>query len=243
MHSVKIGIVEDEVIIAEGISSTLKQLGYAVAEPACNYTEALTMIAEEKPDLMLLDITLSGSKDGIDLAWKIKELYNIPFIFLTANADVATVERAKKTEPPAYLVKPFNKDELYASIEICLHNFSQQQSREQTEADGNYVIQDSIFIKEGNYFHKVKISDILYLESEHVYVNVHTINRKILVRAPLQQYLSNFSDKLFFRVHRSYAVNLQHVDTINTEYVIIKGQEIPISKSFRSELLSRLKLG
>src|ERR1700748_3650093 len=130
MDKIKIGIVEDEVIIAEGINSTLKQLGYAVAEPACNYTEALTMMAEEKPDLMLLDITLNGSKDGIDLAWKIKELYNIPFIFLTANADAATVKRAKETEPPAYLVKPFNKDELYASIEICLHNFSQQQSRQ-----------------------------------------------------------------------------------------------------------------
>jgi DNA-binding response OmpR family regulator len=72
--------------------------------------------------MLLLDINLNDTKDGIDLAEKINELFQLPFIFLTANSDSATIERAKKVKPNAYLVKPFNKDELYAAIEIVFNN-------------------------------------------------------------------------------------------------------------------------
>ncbi len=82
MSKIKIGIVEDEAIIADNLSNTLTQLGYDVAEPATSYAEAITMIETEKPDLLLLDIQLKGKKDGIDLAMKIKEDYHLPFIFL-----------------------------------------------------------------------------------------------------------------------------------------------------------------
>src|SRR4051812_22124930 len=103
MANIKVGIVEDEMIIAEGIVQALEQLGYEPTEPATSYTDALEMIEAERPDILLVDIQLSGKKDGIDLAWKIKEDYNIPFIFLTASSDPATVERAKLICPPAYL--------------------------------------------------------------------------------------------------------------------------------------------
>lgn len=229
-------------IIAEGLICALRELGYEVTEPASNYTEALEMISKEMPDLLLVDITLGGSKDGIDLAWIIKERFNIPFIYLSANSDKATVSRAKETEPPAYLIKPFSKDELYTSIEICLHNFSKQQSREKAYLEGSYPLENSVFIKEGNIFHKVKFNEILYLESEHVYVNIYTVHRKILVRAALQEYVSSLSDKLFFKVHRSYAVNLLHIDNVNTDYVTVKGNKIPLSRLNRNELMERLKI-
>lgn len=120
MGKVKIQVVEDEIVIADNICTILEKLGYDVLEPVINYSEAITQLEEERPDLCLLDIQLAGNKDGIDLAWKIKEDFNIPFIFLTSNADPRTVGRAKELAPPAYLVKPFNKDDLYTSIEIVL---------------------------------------------------------------------------------------------------------------------------
>ena len=110
-------VVEDEIVIADNICMILEDLGYEVLEPAINYEEALETIKEDVPDLAILDIQLGGRRDGIDLAWKIKEDYSFPFIFLTSNADAATVERAKKVAPPSYLVKPFNKDDLFTSIE------------------------------------------------------------------------------------------------------------------------------
>lgn len=243
MTNIKVGIVEDEMIIAEGIIGALEQLGYSVTEPAASYTEAIEMVARDQPDILLIDIQLSGKKDGIDLAWKIREDYNIPFIFLTANSDAQTVERAKKVSPPAYLIKPFNKDELYTSIEICLHNFSQsQKDRRQPEKD-NYLIKDYLFIKQGASFRKIAVEDIQYIESDNVYIYVYTLDAKLLVRSTIQNYLELIGSPRFFRIHRSFAVNVVHIETINSETLQLRDRELPIGKSYRDELLRILKLG
>jgi DNA-binding LytR/AlgR family response regulator len=124
MTTLKIGVVEDELIIARTILGTLDELGYGYCGPAINYTEAMEMLDRDKPDLLLLDIQLSGKKDGIDVARRLNEQYHLPFIFLTANSDGETIERAKAVKPPAYIVKPFTKEELFAAIEIAFSNFS-----------------------------------------------------------------------------------------------------------------------
>lgn len=127
MSKVKILVVEDEIIIADNICDTLTDLGYETLEPAINFTEAVELIESESPDIAILDIQLSGQKTGIDLARKINEDYNFPFIFLTSNSDTVTLNEAKKLMPPAFLVKPFSKEELYTSIEIALYNFSNKE--------------------------------------------------------------------------------------------------------------------
>lgn len=240
--SVKVGIVEDDMIIAQGITDALEQLGYETTEPAASYTEALEMLARDKPDILLIDIQLSGRKDGIDLALKLAEDQKLPFIFLTANSDAPTVRRAKEANPSAYLVKPFNKEELFTSIEICMHNFSRSAGKEATGIE-SHLMNDSIFIKSGQCYNKVLISDILYLESDGVYIQVHTAKGKFLVRSTLQQYLDLISSGKFFRVHRSYAVNLTHVDSITPESLMVAGREIPVSKAMRDELLRAVKVG
>ncbi len=96
MSALKIGVVEDELVIARTILGTLEELGYSYCGPAISYTEAIEMLESNKPDLLLLDIQLSGKKDGIDVAEKVNELYPMPFIFLTANSDAETIDRAKK---------------------------------------------------------------------------------------------------------------------------------------------------
>ncbi|HEY8690423.1 MAG TPA: response regulator [Chitinophagaceae bacterium] len=242
MSTLKIGIVEDEIIIADHIAEILVKLGYEVIEPVDSYAEAIQMIEEEMPDLLLLDIQLKGKRDGIDLAAKIKDDYHIPFIFLTANADAATVERAKNVNPSSYLIKPFTKDDLYTAIEICMHNFSATTPAKVSNAPNNFIVNNSLFIKEGQHFNKVKFSDILYLESEHVYVKVHTADKTFLVRNSLQKYLENFNDRNFFRIHRSYAINLEHIQSVNSEYVIINGVTLPVGKSYKDLLLDRLNL-
>jgi len=243
MSTLKIGIVEDEFIIAEHIANILIKLGYEVAEPAGSFAEAIEMIEDEKPDLLLIDIQVRGKRDGIDLAKKINEDYKIPFIFLTANADNATIERAKKVNPASYLIKPFTKDDLYAAIEICIHNSLLNKEVNIQSRDKAVSLSNAIFIKDGQLFNKVKYSEILYLESDHVYVNVHTSQKTYLVRSSLQDYLANFDSKQFFRIHRSYVINLEHVQSVNGEFVIVNNVSIPISKSFRDQLYAHLNLG
>ena len=240
MSKVKILVVEDEIVIADSICDTLEDLGYEVMEVAINYTEALEALEEELPDLIMLDIQLAGSKDGIDLAWKIKEDYGIPFIFLTSNADKGTIDRAKLLSPPAYLVKPFSKDDLYTSIELALFN------SEKTEPKGaspeNAVIKDAMFVKDKHLFHKVKFADILYAKSEHVYVELHTAQGKNhLVRTTMNAFCERLP-KSFFRVQRSYTINLDHLETINSINVIIGGEQIPIGKAYRDQLMQVIRI-
>lgn len=245
MEKIVVGIVEDELIIADNIADSLDSLGYNVAGPAVNFTDGLEMLENEKPDIVLLDIILSGKKDGVDLAWKIREEYDLPFIFLTSHADRATVNRAKQAEPHAYLVKPFNKEELYSAIEIAMFNFSNHQRVEQAEEvpqQSGYLIKNSLFIKDKDSFNKIEFDDVLYLENDHVYINVVTTNKTYLVRSNMSEYLGKFPSN-FFRVHRGYAINVEHLEQIEGDTVIIKGHKIPISKNYKSELLSKIPLG
>ena len=99
MSILKIGVVEDELVIGRTIVNTLNELGYLHCGPAISYTEAIEMLEQDKPDLLLLDIQLSGKKDGIDVAEKLNELYQVPFIFLTANSDGETIDRPIAPSP------------------------------------------------------------------------------------------------------------------------------------------------
>lgn len=241
MGNLKIGIVEDELLIAESILEALENLGYEVPEPAGNFDDAIKMIENEKPDLLLLDINLKGVKDGIDLASIIKEEFNIPFIFLTANADSKTVNRAKATYPGAYLLKPFQKEDLFAAIEVAITNHSQKNQFSKSGSKLN--IGNAIFIKENNFFHKILFDNIAYLESDHVYVKVLTLDKKkLLVRTSLNNYLEHFDPTVFFRISRSHVINLKHLDGINSSHVVINDEHILIGKIYREELLSKIRL-
>ncbi len=243
MYEAKIGIVEDEFIIASDLRQLLEELNYVVPKPCKSYDAAVLMLEKESPDLVLLDIQIDGDKDGIDLGMHIRSNYDIPIIFLTANSDKATVERAKKVQPNAYLSKPFNKKDLLLSIEIALSNFNMQQAPDKKKSADNYLIKGALFIKDGQYFHKVKFDDVQYIESEGAYVTFHMAAKKFLVRGSIPEYLDKINAKNFFRVHRSYAVNLDKVDLINSSFLKINETEIPISKNFRDELLAQLNTG
>lgn len=117
----RILIVEDEAIVAVDIQSQLEALGYTVLDIATSGEEAREKALDLCPDMVLMDIRLSGQMDGIDAAESIRRRHDIPIVFLTAYADQDTLQRAKAAGPHGYLVKPFNERDLYTAIEIALH--------------------------------------------------------------------------------------------------------------------------
>jgi len=121
LNKTKILVVEDDYIISADLEFVLKKRGYNVTSIATNYNMALSSISTNSPHLILMDIGIAGDLDGIDVATIIKNKYEIPVIFLTSHLDKITIERALKTEPYAYIMKPVNKDELFISIEIALY--------------------------------------------------------------------------------------------------------------------------
>jgi DNA-binding LytR/AlgR family response regulator len=241
MKVLKIGIVEDELVIARTILSTLEKLGYSHCGPAINYTEAMEMLERDKPDLLLLDIQLSGKKDGIDVAQKLNELYQVPFIFLTANSDAETIDRAKKVKPHAYIVKPFTKEELFAAIEIAFSNFTGSRRDAKREQATSYQAKDFMFVKDGYVFRKIFFNELLYLESDANYVTLHLKSqKKVMVRSTLNEFIEELDPKIFIRIHRSYSVNISLVDNIFANEVFIEGIKIPIGKSYRVDLFKAL---
>ena len=120
MGNAQIIIVEDEGIVASDLKRRLGQLGYDVKAIVSSGEEAIIQAKKCKPDLVLMDIVLKGSMDGITAANKIHALFNIPVVYLTAYADGETLKRVKISEPYGYLVKPFEERELIAAIEIAL---------------------------------------------------------------------------------------------------------------------------
>jgi CheY-like chemotaxis protein len=117
----RILVVEDEMVISIEISQTLKRLGYDVVGQAITGSDAVRLASELMPDLILMDIRLTGEMDGIEAASRIKELIERPIIFLSAHSDDITLERAIAISPSGYLIKPFKDRELYSAIELSLH--------------------------------------------------------------------------------------------------------------------------
>lgn len=121
MNSGKILIVEDDTIIAMELSERLKELTYDIAGIVPSGEAAIKKAGESRPDLVLMDIRLSGKMDGVEAAEKIKDHFDIPVIYLTAYVDDETLLRAKKSEPFGYILKPFDSRVLHTNIEMALY--------------------------------------------------------------------------------------------------------------------------
>lgn len=238
--SIKIGIVEDELLIAEKIKTILSNIGYAICEPVTNFDDAIDMIHTEKPDMLLLDINIDGKKDGIDIAAYVNEKFELPFIFLTANSDASSIQRAKAVKPLAYLVKPFTKDELYTSIEIAFNNYAQLKNTT-IEKPASSKQKDFIFIRDNHLFIKIMFDDIVYVESQENYVKVFTIDKKqSIIRSTFSDFLSQLPSQKFARTHRSFAVQVGLIDKIDPAEVIAMGFKIPVSNTYKKELYGLL---
>jgi len=120
MAGVSILLVEDDDIIARVEDWRLKNLGYTVCGRATTGAEAMEMVVNKKPDLVLMDINIKGNIDGIETAKMIKKGFNIPVIYVTSHSDGATLERAKETKPDGFIIKPFDDNDLRVAIELAL---------------------------------------------------------------------------------------------------------------------------
>lgn len=134
MSKFSILIVEDEPLIARDLETALNTLEYTVCGIAYNPTMALDKLASCQADLVILDVHLGANQsDGISIGQIIHDKYHLPFIYLTSFTDRATLDRAKQTCPMAYLVKPFEEEELFRTIEIALYTYGRLNPR--SEAD------------------------------------------------------------------------------------------------------------
>ena len=232
MNKIKIGIVEDEGITVEIILRALGQLNYTLTEPASNYDQAIKMIEKERPDFLLIDIKLGKGKDGIELANYVKNNYDIPFIFITANSDTPTLIRAKSTTPLGFLVKPFTQIDLYTSIEIAFNLYSHLNSKSNVEY---------LFLKVKKKFEKIKIDDILFLENNLRYIIIHFADgNSMKISASSKEILEKLPSNKFIQINRTYIVNARRVEKIDSFNIQIGEHLLLFKTAIKNELIKML---
>lgn len=133
MIQANILVVEDESIVAKDIENRLKKFGYCVIGTVTTGEEAVKKVTDFRPDLVLMDIRLKGKMDGVEACQIIHQNFDTPVIYLTANADKQTLERAKITDPFGYIIKPFKEKELKTTIEIALNKYQITRKLKQSE--------------------------------------------------------------------------------------------------------------
>jgi DNA-binding LytR/AlgR family response regulator len=247
MTKPKILISEDEVIIAEDLAACLQDLGYQTCAIDSG-EDTLNKIRDTKPDLVILDINIRGKIDGIEIGSRIRDEFDIPFIYLTAYADKDTIDRAKKTEPDGFLVKPFDEKSLRSAIEIALYKHDhtgksngKDKSLAPKVADTDIAL-DYIFVKVKHRIIKVMYNDILWVEAYDNYSFIVTADQKYLVSSTLKDMEQKLPPQNFVRVHRSYIANLDKIEAMEENSVVFSKNDIPIGKSYKKLLMARFNI-
>lgn len=228
MSSIKILIIEDEVLISELIKNYLLSFGFNEVYLAHTKNQSVQMIDHINPDLILLDLHLQQPKDGLDIAKMIDDRGGPPYIFITANADMLIIQEAIHTRASSYITKPLKKTDLFAAIQIALKSKAKPET-------------SFLLIKENNSNLKLAHHKILYIEGNSNYINIFTTTQKVVTRQSLEWAELELPENLFMRIHRSYIVNLQAVQRTNSKSVFIRDVEIPISRANISKMANYLK--
>ena len=134
--AVAVLVVEDERIVGRDIQYSLRELGYDAYALASSADEAVKHCEARRPDIVLMDIRIRGAEDGIEAARRLRDTFDVPVVFLTAHADEATVERARRAEPYGYLLKPLHIAEVRSAIEVGIYKHANE--RRQRAADRMY---------------------------------------------------------------------------------------------------------
>lgn len=248
MANTNILVVEDEIIVSKDIQNSLKKLGYTIVGSAASGEKAIEVAQAEKPDLILMDIMLKGEMNGIEAAEKIKETMNIPIIFLTAYAEDSTLSKAKLVEPYGYILKPFKEIDLKTAIEVAVYKHAKEVEIIK-ERDLLFQIVDNkeenefVFIKSKSRFIKINLSDIMLIEALKDYVIIHTNEGKFTIHSTMKDIEKKFNFDNFFRVHRSFIVNINKIKAIEHSNIFIEdfNKEIPIGGSYKENFSKKMK--
>lgn len=220
-------LVEDDFLNRRLTKKVLLNAGYQVLESK-NSKEALDAIKLTSIDLAILDINLGDDhkEEGITLGQQIQDNYSIPFIYLTAYANIPTLTLATATKPYSYLTKPFKDIDLIASIEIAIGKATQIKEKAIS----------SINVKYQDHFVDLSLNTIDYIESKGNYLLCHSENKVYKYRSTIKQILTMATTVTFIQTHRGFLVNKNKIEKYNAKNVLINQQPIAISRHYKKNL-------
>lgn len=224
MRTKNILIVEDEVLIASQIQLFLEMNGYNCVGIAVDYTGAIELLESNPVDLILLDIKISGSKNGIDIAKYSNKNLGLPFLFLTSYNDVETLHELKHLNPIGYINKPINDATLLTNIDLYFSSNKLQK-------------QHIVPIKSGTKIYNINCTDLLYIETEHVYINLFFKNHRQSIRLSLANFLEQLPHKELLQINRSTAINPKFIIRIEKSCLQLKDKVFKLSSKYKSNVI------
>ena len=234
---INILIVEDDIVLAIDTEIIVVEMGYTVIGRADNSVDALRIIEEEKPDLILMDIDIKGDLTGIQIAEKIKHA-DIPVLFITSFNDQEHYNKAAQTNHIGYMIKPVNKFTLRAAIESAFRKLANESKEEQA-----FPFKDTIFFKKRGLLYRIKISSILFVRADNEYTTTISSKGQFVSSMRLFEIYELLKPFNFIKTHRSYIVNLNKVNTVDSSRNILKiaEHEIPISRSNKKLIMEKIQ--
>lgn len=214
--------------LAENLKELLENMGFFVFEILDNAKDTLSFLKSNQPDLILMDILIKGDLDGVKLTEIIKENYTIPVLLLTAYSEKSILDKILKINYDGFLLKPFSTESLLSSIYLS------------SQAKSNHEIvpkrQKLLKIRDKGFLVPVSEDKIYYLQADGLYTKIFTENKIYIIRDILKDVKGKLSDSKFVRVHKSFIININHVDSFNSRELIIKKESIPIRRGFYKRL-------
>ncbi len=245
-NPLRILIVQDEMVTGANISLQLSKFGYVVTGIVSRGEEALVYVRANQPDIVLLDVNLKGKIDGLQTASIMQKEHDIPVIYLTTNSDDVQSNRAKEAHPFEFISKPYRNHDLKRAIELTanrkqLNGYAQHFNRQHVGKEkSSFMVTDSIFVRNHDKMVKIVVKDIYYIEAQRNYCRIYSRDKEYMLVMTLKDLSEKLPQKNFVRVHRSYIVNIEHVDEVALSHVAVARKAIPLSKAFRNGLLKRL---
>ncbi|MGZ8525114.1 MAG: LytR/AlgR family response regulator transcription factor, partial [Chitinophagaceae bacterium] len=166
-------------------------------------------------------------------------------IYLTANSDEATFNRAKPTRPYAFISKPFKQLDLQRAIELTISRMAANDNMAPIDIKSGdeqpFILSDRIFVRHREKMIKIMVADILYMEADRNYSRIFTQHKEYLLSVTLKTIEEKLSMQLFMRIHRSYIINISHIDEVAEGHLIIAQKPIPVGAGMKEQLMQRIR--
>ncbi len=236
MSKIKCLIVDDEPVAREILTSFVAKIPNLELVKSCkNAMEAFEVVNQQNIDLFFLDINMPDVS-GLTLAKSINKKSKI--IFTTAYREYAV--DGFDIQAVDYLLKPISFDRFLQAV----NKFFETTVVPNSETKNEKVLtkSDFIFVRSERKMVKIVFDEILYIESLSDYIKIHLLDKIIVTRETISNIETKLPNKNFLRIHRSFIINLNEADSYTNEFVEVKNNAIPISRSYKENVLKRLAL-
>jgi DNA-binding LytR/AlgR family response regulator len=241
--------VDDDPLVVNDLKQTLARLGCDVLGAYTEGNLALQELPYLKPEILLVDFSLNGPLNGIEAACRMREVCDVPVVYLTDEIDTQLLEEAHLAEPYGFIKKPLDEAHLKIIIGMALNQHSRAQTLQRECALylsllGKRDDKNCIFVRSDYKLKRIELQDICFVEALKDYILINTFDRVYSTHTSMKEILRILPESDFVRIHRSYIVQVNKIANIKYPELVIEGKMtvLPMGGLYKKEVYRRLQI-